>query len=477
MKDKNWNELIAGQLSGELTDAEKNRLCELLETNSELREELVEQSQFDAILMQVLNAEPTNHPLPHGDSSFEHRGEPNTTDAPQKDSSQSPNRTQKQVRSINGISENGDARNYSSAIWIAIASIAAMALIAISIQLAYQTKANSANDSPPIIAKITGSSGPLQWIGDEGIVESGLKTGAKLTGGTIDGLSPDSWFELEFNDKSKVVISGNSVLTFSDHGQKKLYLKGGTFSANVQPQPTGRPMLIYTRSAMLEVLGTQFDVQTDLSSTFLNVNEGKVRVQRLSDGNSIDVPANHRVVAAADRNLTLQKMPASVSNWASQIQSRPDRTYGDWIPQIGHNPAKLKAIPYTTELGKTLYATNVTISSADNPPVILSKNTILRIQGNVEKSCQLYLGVTLRTRDGSFAGRFQATRAVDDGHVTNGFEFEIDLKEFILDPALENSNSNLAIQPFEHIVSDVWCHSNYDQAGLSISQAELIGPN
>jgi len=169
------------------------------------------------------------------------------------------------------------------------------------------------------IAKITGLSGSLQWTGDGGQVFHDLRVGTKLPGGTIEGMVPGSWFELEFNDGSTVTISGNSMLTFSDHGQKKLYLKEGSVSGNVKSQPMGKPMLIYTRSAMLEVLGTQFEVEAGLAATMLNVSKGSVRVKRLSDGRTVDVPAKHRVVAAADREMLSVPIPDSVSRWKSQL--------------------------------------------------------------------------------------------------------------------------------------------------------------
>ena len=131
-----------------------------------------------------------------------------------------------------------------------------------------------------------------------------LSVGAELAGGTVEGLAPGSWLELEFNDGSTVTISGNSMLTFSDRGQKELHLKEGNLSSNVKPQPAGKPMLIYTRSAMLEVLGTQFEVEAETATTILNVREGSVRVKRFSDGSTVDVPARHRVIAAADREMS-----------------------------------------------------------------------------------------------------------------------------------------------------------------------------
>ena len=65
-------------------------------------------------------------------------------------------------------------------------------------------------------------------------------------------------------------------------------------------------MLIHTPSTLLQVLGTQFDVEANMASTVLNVTEGTVRVRRLSDGREIDVPAKHRVIAEGGGDLTLQ---------------------------------------------------------------------------------------------------------------------------------------------------------------------------
>ena len=130
-----------------------------------------------------------------------------------------------------------------------------------------------------------------------------LSVGTELTGGTIEGASPASWVELEFFDGSTVTVSGDSRLTFSDLGQKILHLKEGNVASNVSPQSANRPMLVHTRTAQLEVLGTEFKVAIEVDSTALNVTEGKVRLKRLSDGRTVDVPANHRVVAATEPEL------------------------------------------------------------------------------------------------------------------------------------------------------------------------------
>jgi len=203
----------------------------------------------------------------------------------------------------------------------------------------------------PKIATIAGLNGPMQWTGNGGRVDRQLSVGMELSGGTIDGLSPESWFELEFNDGSTVVMSGHSMLAFSDDGQKELHLKDGNLSASVMPQPRGKPMLVHTRSAVLAVLGTRFDVEAGLSSTVLNVNEGSVNVKRLSDGRDVDVPARHRVIAAADQALAPILVPDGVDHWKSGLHLGPDRMHGRDGPGI-RVPQWLALTPFPSLPGR-----------------------------------------------------------------------------------------------------------------------------
>ncbi len=205
----------------------------------------------------------------------------------------------------------------------ALLAIAAGIIIALTAVLYFQPMKAGHN-----IVWIKGLNGALIWIGDGGQMIQGsdspqtptrwsnvLNKGAELPGGTIEGMAPDSWFELEFHDGSIGMISGDSILTFSDQGQKELRLKQGLFSADVRPQPEGKPMLIHTPAAVLEVIGTQFDVEADPESTMLYVREGKVQVRRVRDGKTVAVPAGHRVVASADSDMLLRPV-APDRTWA-----------------------------------------------------------------------------------------------------------------------------------------------------------------
>jgi hypothetical protein len=289
-------------------------------------------------------------------------------------------------------------------------------------------------------------------------------------------LAPGSWFELQFSDGSTATISGNSMLTFSDHGQKTLHLKEGNLSCNAKPQPAGKPMLVYTRSAMLEVMGTQFDVDAGLSATTLNVSEGKVRVKRFSDGNTVVVPAKHRLIAAADREMSPLPVPDSVNRWKSQLHLGPDGGRGKWSPDTDTQDAKLEAIPYTAPGGVTIYTATFDVSRGDKPPVILQPASRVRVRGRIASTHKVYCGVTVRHAGGQFAGRFQTTRPAVEFTSGQDFEFVLHLRDFQLDPSLDELKDKLPKVPFHLVVESVWCHTLDKQAGLEITELELIPP-
>jgi hypothetical protein len=295
----------------------------------------------------------------------------------------------------------------------------------------------------------------------------------ELAAGTVEGLAPGSWFELEFNDGSTATISGNSMLTFSDHGQKMLHLKQGNLSSNAKPQPAGKPMLVYTRSAVLEVLGTQFEVEAETATTILNVSEGSVRVKRFSDGSTVDVPARHRLIAAADRDMLPRPVPHSVNHWKSELSLGPARKQGKWSPGTDTQEAKLEAIPYTTPQGMTIYTTGFAVSYGDKPPVTLQPASRLRVRGRIASPQKVYFGITVRQANGAFAGRFQTIRPADELRTGQEFEVTLRLREFRLDSSLASLKQELPSTPFHLVVETIWCHTLDKQAGLEITEVEL----
>ncbi len=374
----------------------------------------------------------------------------------------------------NGVAKAERLRGVLIGRWI-LAVAATVLLILGLFELLLHREAGAAK-----IARISGIGGSVIWTGDGGRVSGDLNVGTGLTGGTIQGTTPNSWVELEFVDGTTVTIAGDSRLVFSDFGQKELHLLAGKFSADVEPQPAGKPMLVHTRSALLKVVGTQFSVQTDISSTALDVNEGKVNVQRLSDGQTVDVPANHRVVAATGRDLELELIPQSVNEWKSRLDLGPDNTFGKWSPGTAGQKAKLSLIPYlyTTPQGErmSLHTASMQISGGDNPPVILKTDSRIRVRGHVDSPLDAGFGVIVRHPQGGFGGSFLVLVPKFMFKSDEEFEFVIDAVDLVLDPTLASMKDELVETPIDVVVEMFWCGTISDASGLGIFDVEFLPP-
>jgi hypothetical protein len=354
--------------------------------------------------------------------------------------------------------------------------IAAALVLGFCMQFFFEEKGGA---TPASIAQISKLSGPLHWTGDGGLVNRNLQVGTRLSGGTIEGMGPDAWLELEFSDGTEVEIAGNSMLTISNVGQKELRLREGSFSADVKPQPQGKPMLVHTQFARFEVLGTRFTVDEGLSSSTIIVNEGNVRATRLSDGSSVDVFENQRVVAALGRELVAEEMPQSVTIWKSDLENGKRRNHGEWIPPNGEEPASLKIVPYTLPSKnhlrqKTIHTLGMPVSVCDQPPVVLQPESKVRVRGKIASSHRIWFGMTLSRENGDFAGRFQTMLAAEEFKSGELFEVVLDLNDYQLDPSLAQWSESLPKSPHGLIVKNVWCHTLWDPAGLQVSEIELM---
>lgn len=347
-----------------------------------------------------------------------------------------------------------------------------VAALAASLLLAFFAVPSGKNQDKTI-ATVIGVDGPLQWTGSGGQVRSDLSVGMKLPGGTIDGISPDSWFSLRFDDGSVVVTSGNSMLAFSDLGQKVLHLKAGRLSADVTPQPDGSPMLIHTRSAILEIVGTSFDIDADLAATALNVTEGKVRVKRRSDGKLVDVSAQHQLIAAADKELSVSQIPKISHQWQSRLQDGPRRVHGRWLPRTANQDPMLGCLPVVTEKNKTIYSASFRVTVPDAAPVMTNKRTIINVNGRLDRPTNLYVGMTLKTSEGDFAGRFQVVLPSRAFQPDAPLNHSLEIEDFKLDPSLAAMADNLPSSANDLIVESIWCHTLYQQAGLAVASVEL----
>jgi hypothetical protein len=151
----------------------------------------------------------------------------------------------------------------------------------------------------PIIARVESASGAL-------LLDGGRKTeahpGASLPAGWgLVTVGPDSRAVLTFEDRTSLALDGDSALMQVSGGDgrgKEAFLARGRLTADVKPQPPGRPLLITTPQVQATVLGTRFTVTVDRSSTRVDVSQGGVRIARLSGGEATNVRSSQYAVIA-----------------------------------------------------------------------------------------------------------------------------------------------------------------------------------
>ena len=257
-------------------------------------------------------------------------------------------------------------------------------------------------------------SGSVRWTGQGGSIVDSLAKDAALSGGTVETVSDDAAVTLAFRDGSLITLMAHSAATISDEGQKQVHLREGNLSADVRPQRSGRPMLIHTTTAVLEVLGTRFDVESGAATTRLNVDEGTVRMTRLVDGSTVDVPAEHQVVASLSRAEKLgavQRLTPTL-NWRSDLSQGAKGTDGEWLPAEAGLPARLKALPKLVTPAKrepvTLHHVSVEVPWEFLQTLQLKSDSRLRLRGRMTTLTSVEIMLNTKRLRGGFAGNYFA---------------------------------------------------------------------
>lgn len=360
-------------------------------------------------------------------------------------------------------------------------ALAAAAILFVTVTL-YLLAGQSDTES----VRIVHLRGAVQWAGEGGQITRDIGPGRHLPGGTLEGLAEDSWVELEFDDRTRVSLTGQSMLMLSQQQPKQLYLRKGRLSASVQPQPTDKAMLIHTPTARIEVLGTQLNIEAEATTTTMDVNEGLVRVTRLSDGKVTEVPADHRLVTAVarDERFRPQYRYSSVSLWKSSMVD--DVQYGKMVYEkprsngIGLIAASigqaltgggrelfgmsLRAMPILINVSvpTTLYLASLDVAPRILTPVLIQPGSRIQIRGAVESESSLHFGITLFYPQKGFAGKYETVRSVE-----GNFVLDIPVEE--LEPG-----SEMFPLPVDNLeFRGCWTFTRDSDAGLRLFSVEL----
>lgn len=157
------------------------------------------------------------------------------------------------------------------------------------------------------------SHGPVKVVVvHRGSAQAGRSGQRLFSGDSLRIAGEESSASIVFLDGTRLAVGPETIIaSLSDDraSGKRIVLSEGFLSAKVAKQPAGRPMIVATPQSEIVVIGTVFDLSSGTAGTHLETRSGKVRLNRKSDGRSVEVPAGFEGTVAGDSVLDAQASP------------------------------------------------------------------------------------------------------------------------------------------------------------------------
>src|SRR5688572_2928687 len=279
-----------------LDAAELDELIALLKAEPERAVALREQLLLDDLIAQKLSLDRRNFPAQVGQRIADYeRGQEEMDN---------------QVADLRALAETEIERPSAwagSSPWVKYVALAAALAIA-----AVFLVPNWLPRSPQPVAKVTDLQGEVQLAA--GDMQSAAAAGVAIQTGQQITTPAGGWLALEFADKTMVRIGGDSTVALDldpATSAKQVKIDRGEIVASVSPQRAG-PMKFTTPHAVATVLGTRLRLTVTDTMTQLDVSEGLVQLDRLTDGRTITVEAQQAGIASNERlELREPTWPAS----------------------------------------------------------------------------------------------------------------------------------------------------------------------
>lgn len=391
-------ELLNSLLDETLSEADEARLAEMLATSSVARSRYRQWMELHASLHWDYAAAATQHSA--------------TPLAPDTDSL---------PRDIFDAGAGQTGRSGSPRSLLLGGSLAAAGLLALAISwfVVLQRPGDSAargHSGPTLLAtgeivELVSQGGAASWS-NGGVMVSDLAVGNRLSAGTVSLEGQSAFITLRFDDGTAVTLTGESMLEFDARWQKTLVLRHGTLSVDARPQPHGRPMLIRTPTAEVEVVGTIFSVSSDSQVTHVGVEEGSVRFLRLADRQSVEVREHNVATASLVTTEPLAAgLPASIPP-----------TYREEFRSVSGTPVGLRAVPYIAgreDDGRPIVHFGITTRKDNFGFVTLHDDSVVSVRFRTATPETIRVMLSMRRPGGGFGGNFEIKFPSSDGDLVD----------------------------------------------------------
>lgn len=204
-----------------------------------------------------------------------------------------------------------------------VAMLAASVLVVAALAWRFLFVAGDAPVQPfASLGELSVLDGGVEWLSPDG-ASSTAATGDPLRAGHTLRTSDDGLAELTLRDGTQLELSPGARLRLppGDGRGARFTLEAGLLQAEAKPRPVDDPLLVVTAQAEVVVLGTKFSVSAaEPGATGVETEAGLVRVRRVTDGQSVEVPAGHFTVAS-------RELPAFDVRRSTELPATPRATF------------------------------------------------------------------------------------------------------------------------------------------------------
>ena len=190
-----------------------------------------------------------------------------------------------------------------------------------------QPVAQNVDQNRPVIAKLVDLTGDAELVLSSGEVLPAAADQEIRLDQTLRTIGEEGFAVVEYDDGTRIELNPDTELQFITYQPdgvvgtgKKLVLNKGVLRAEVAKQPADRPMLLATQFAQMRVLGTTFTFGVSDDASRVDLEEGRVRFTRQSDGQTVDVEQGYYAVASAAEPLVAKPLPKAVAYAQTRIK-------------------------------------------------------------------------------------------------------------------------------------------------------------
>ncbi len=213
--------------------------------------------------------------------------------------------------------------------WVAVAAAALvfLGLAALGLKLAWR---DGPGGSSPVLAHLQGD---VRILSPDGEVRPG-SAGAELRPGDALHLPDEnSSARLTLGSGGQMTLSGRSSLEFGRGRADEFALREGRLEASVEPRAAGEELVVTTPGARVQVVGTRFTLRASPEETDLQVQEGRVRLTRISDGRAVEVKAGQGLLVREGLELVVRGLSEPPLLWQVGFEDGLPEGWalGEWV--------------------------------------------------------------------------------------------------------------------------------------------------